>query len=169
MRSTKSFVVKETSGIIDVERSPLVYLDTNVFIRAFESNPEEAQDLKLAFDFLRMNRNLAVTSELTLAELLAPSRQLARPNKKDFYLNLLLGYRFVDLCPVTTRILIATAELRKSFPAKLPDAIHVVTAIETRCAFFLSSDHGTRRLPDGLIHLLPEEAGIRTLMEALRA
>jgi len=156
-----------------VERSPLVYLDTNVFIRAYESDPGEAEDLKVVFNLLRHNRNLAVTSELTLAELLAPSGQRhgqpARPSKKEFYLDLLLGYRFIDLYPVTTKILIATAELRKSSPTKLPDAIHVVTAIETRCAFFLSSDHGTRRLPEGLIHLLPDEAGIRTLMEALRA
>jgi len=156
-----------------VRRSPLVYLDANVFIRAFESDPGEAEDLKLAFTYLQKQRNLAATSELTLAELLAPSRRqdgrAPRFNKREFYLELILWNGFIDLRPVTRDTLIATADLRQSFTFKLPDAIHVVAAIETRCAFFLSSDHGTRRLPEGLIHLLPDEAGIRTLMEALRA
>jgi predicted nucleic acid-binding protein len=156
-----------------VRPSPLVYLDANVFIRAFESEPDEADELKLAIDFLQRHRNLAATSELTLAELLAPIRRQdgrrPRPNMRDFYLNLLLWKGFIDLRPITIDTLIATADLRQDFPVKLPDAIHVVTALEAKCAFFLSSDHGTRRLPQELTHLLPDEAGIHTLMDALRA
>ncbi|MCI0467451.1 MAG: PIN domain-containing protein [Beijerinckiaceae bacterium] len=157
-----------------MERSPLVYLDANVFIRAFESGPGEAGDLRLAFTYLQKQRILAATSELTLAKLLAPNRRKdSRPPRfnvmRDFYLNLILWNGLIDLRPVTRETVIATADLRQNFTFKLPDAIHVVTALETGCTFFLSGDQGTKRLPQGLIHLLPDEAGIRTLMEALRA
>jgi len=156
-----------------VERSPLVYLDPNLLMRAYEDRPEEAANPSSVFGLLRHNKNLAVTSELTPADLLAPGGQRdgqpARPSKKECYLDLPLGYRFIDLGPVAIKILIATAELRESFPTKRPDAIHMVTAIETRCAYFSSRDHGTERLLKGLIHLLADEAGIHTLIEALHA
>jgi predicted nucleic acid-binding protein len=155
-----------------------VYPDTNVFIRAFETSPEEVQELQNAFafmkhTFMRHIRNLAVTSELTLAELFAPSwtkdgtPMAPSTVKRRFYLNLIIWSGFIDLRPVTRAILIETADLRSHARVKLPDAIHIVTAIKAGCAYFMSNDRDTRHLPEGIKQLSPDPPGIRALMDAL--
>ncbi len=167
-----TFAGSETNGMIE-DALRRVYLDTNVFIQAFEGRSEDVQHLRTAFAFMQQNRNLAVTSELTLAELLAPSQtqngRPARPNKRDFYLNLIVWNDFIDLRPVTRTILIETADLRKHARLNLPDAIHIVTAVQTRCAYFILSDRDTKRLPKEMTHLVPDPPSIRALMDSLRA
>ncbi len=169
-----NYAVNETNGMSDGGFGQRVYLDTNVFVRAFESRPEDVEDLKKVFAFLQQNRNLAVTSELTLAELLAPrwmndNAPVARSTvKRRFYLNLIVWSGFIDLRPVSRTILIETADLRMRARVKLPDAIHIVTAIEARCAYFMSADRDTRRLPEQMTHFFPEASGIRALMDTLR-
>jgi hypothetical protein len=169
--SMTSFAVNETNGMSD---GPFcVYLDTNV--RALESSPEEAQDLQNAFALMQQNRNIVVTSELTLAELLAPSRHkngwppCPDPNKRRFYLSLIVWSGFIDLRPLTRTILTNTADLRMRARVKLPDAIRIVTATEARCAFFMSGDHGAKCLPPGMTHFLPDPPAVRALMDALCA
>src|ERR1700730_6920607 len=102
-KSMTSFAVSETNGMTEDALRRQVYLDTNVFIQAFEGRSKDVQHLRTAFAFMHQNRNLAVTSELTLAELLAPSQtkkgRPARPNKRDFYLNLIVWNDFIDLRP----------------------------------------------------------------------
>ncbi len=145
-----------------------VYLDTNVFILAFESNAENFAHLRAFFEFLRRNEKIAVTSELTLAELLAPSQQPWR-NRHLFYQNLLIWSGIIELRPITRSILIETADLRRRVRLKLPDAIHVVTSLQFGRRYFLSRDRDGRRLPDEMIHVQPDAEGIRSLMETLRA
>lgn len=150
---------------------PLVYLDTNVFIAGFESpvsNAKPVQDLLVA---LRERPRSASTSELTLAELLAP---ISRPHalepaeRRRLYLDLLVGGSFIDLRPITRNILIETADIRRTARYKLPDAIHVATAIHANCGFFMSHDDGMKRLPEGLNRLQPNRAGVDLLLEALQ-
>jgi len=149
---------------------PRVYLDTNVFIRAFEENQETA--VRALFEEFRRHPKMAVTSELTLAELLAPvQRKGATPisTKRRFYLGLIVWSQFIDLLPVSRSIWIETADLRQQARHKLPDAVHLVTAIQAGCSFFMSADNGTKRLPQGMTHLIPDAGGVQTFMDAIRA
>jgi predicted nucleic acid-binding protein len=174
-----NYAVTETNGMSEGGFGPRVYLDTNVFIRAFEASPEEVHELLNAFAFMQHTfiqhmRKLAVTSELTLAELFAPkwtndgTPVAASTVKRRFYLNLIVWSGFIDLRPVSRTILIETADLRMHARVKLPDAIHIVTAIEARCAYFMSGDRGTKHLPEQMKHLLPNSSVISALMDALR-
>lgn len=110
--------------------------------------------------FIQHMRQLAVISELTLAELLPPKwtnggRPVAPSTaERRFYLNLIVWSGFFDLRPVSRTILIETADVRKHARVKLSDAIHIVTAMKARCAYFMSGDRSTR--------------GISALMDALR-
>jgi predicted nucleic acid-binding protein len=152
----------------DVAARPRVYLDTNVFIRAFEGSDEEARPIKKLFEALRRDVNRAVTSELTLAEVLAPA--LSGPslvNKRHFYFNLIVLPGFIDLLPVTRSILVETADLRKFAAEKsLPDAIHLVTALRAGCAFFMSDDRRIKT-PVEMKRVLPDAAGVATILGAL--
>jgi predicted nucleic acid-binding protein len=160
------------SGIIEVATSPVIYLDTNVFIRGIEGNDVEATAVQKLFYTLRDFPNASATSELTLAELLAPA---ARPEalhlnqKEPLYLDLIVSGGFIALYPITRDILISTAHLRLTHPQKLADAIHIVTAFEANCRYFMSHDKDGTRLPVGLQHLLPNETGVRMVLDTLRA
>jgi len=159
------------SGIIDVVKSPLIYLDTNVFVRGIEGTGIEAAPVLKLFRQLQQFPYASATSELTLAELLAPTTRpgaLHLNEKEPLYLDLIVAGDFISLFPVTRDILISTAHLRLTHPQKIADAIHIVTAFEANCRYFMTHDRDGTRLPIGLQHLLQSEAGVETVLEALR-
>jgi predicted nucleic acid-binding protein len=152
----------------DADRST-VYVDANPFIYFVEGDEAIARLLRPFFEFLRERPGSAMTSELTLAEVLAKAGSDARRN----YFNLILWSNLIQLHPVTRDVLIDTADYRRSSQrkrpdgtiamVKLPDAIHVVTAGKARCRAFLSSDNGLS-LPAGTKLYRVDQAGISDLL-----
>jgi predicted nucleic acid-binding protein len=172
-----SFAGSETNGMSEDTSRPRVYLDTNVFIRAFEAETDESRHMRVLFEELRMHRRVAVTSELTLAELLAPvQRKGAKPLhlkplhlKRRFYLSLIVWSGFIDLYPTTRSVWLETADMRQYAKGlKLPDAVHLVTAVQARCSCFISDDRRLSNLPKGLRLVRPDESGVAAILEALR-
>ena len=153
--------------------SSKLYFDANVFIYAVEGSDDIAGRLRTLFELLSSNLNLAVTSELTLAEMLPKADPIRRRN----YLELILYSGLFDLYPVTRDVLMETADYRRiagvsrpdvskpyaSIP-KLPDAIHVVTAVRAGCSRMLSFDRALR-LPEGMRRLTRD--GLPQLIEEL--
>jgi predicted nucleic acid-binding protein len=155
--------------MIEDAAARMIYLDTNVFILAFEGDPERYPYLRHFFNILAHRQGSAITSELTLAEVLAPHRSVGREESTIFYQNLLVESGFIDLRPVTRSVLVQTAELRKHFRHKLPDAIHIVTSLQAGYRYFVSADKDGGRLPSELIHAMPDAASVGMWMDALRA
>jgi predicted nucleic acid-binding protein len=141
------------NGMTRSTSSPL-YLDTNVFIRAVEGLDEAAAPAKTLIKTLRQHRaGIAATSEITLAEVLAPSKQvdsMPLSMKRRAYLDLLLWNGFIELIPVSRDILIETAALRAVGRLRLPDAVHLVSAIHVQCRFFVSGDRDFDKMPEGM-------------------
>jgi predicted nucleic acid-binding protein len=156
----------------DEAPAPSIYVDANPFIYFVEGNDDAASCLKPFFDQLRHKPGLAVTSELTLAEVLPK----ARPDARRSYLNLIVWSNLFHLQPVTREMLLDTAEYRRTFMRtraggrttmpKLPDAIHVVTAARSRCRAFLSADSGLK-LPPGMSIYEPNDAGVSKLLRGI--
>ena len=153
--------------------SSKLYFDANVFIYAVEGSDDIAGRLRMLFELLSNNLNLAVTSELTLAEVLPKADPIRRRN----YLELILYSGLFDLYPVTRDVLMETADYRRiagvsrpdaskphaSMP-RLPDAIHVVTAVRAGCGRMLSFDRALK-LPEGMRRLTRD--GLPQLIEEL--
>jgi predicted nucleic acid-binding protein len=153
-------------------KSSRVYFDTNVFILLVEGEPERAAIIRRLFDELRKYNSSAVTSELTLGEVLAPPRRkgaLELHIKKRIYLDLIVWSGFIEQIPVSRDLLIETANLRNVSRHKLPDAVHVVSAIRSRCTYFLSNDVDAKRVPTQMQWVRPDEQGVATVLGALRA
>lgn len=149
----------------------LIYLDTNVFIYEIEGNPSVAEPVHDLVSALRRRPGIATTSELTLAEVLAPpSRAGAMPLhvKRRLYIDLIVWSRFVDLRPISRDILYETAEVRKMARLKLPDAIHLVTAIYSGCQYFVCNDHRLKTLPQGMKRIVPDRNGIAEILPVLQ-
>jgi predicted nucleic acid-binding protein len=151
--------------------SSLIYLDTNVFIKAVEGLDEAATPAKMLIKALRHRRSgIAAISEITFAEVLAPPKRpdaLPLHMKRRAYLDLLLWSGFVALVPVSRDILIETAALRAMGRFKLPDAVHLVSAIRVRCRFFVSADRDFDKMPEGMERVNCDRDDLPRLLEGL--
>jgi predicted nucleic acid-binding protein len=151
------------NGMTDSDAVPRLYLDANVFIYAIEGNADIADPLRQLFDLFRAKRGIGITSELTLAEVLPKASDVQRRS----YLNMIVWSQIFDLRPVSRDILIETAEYREyAGMPKLPDAIHVVTAIRAGCRRVLSADLRLK-LPEGYSVLSPAAENLTSLIREL--
>jgi predicted nucleic acid-binding protein len=123
-----------------------LYFDANALIRAAESDDEVAGVLRA---LLASEASAVVTSELTFAEVLVGPMKRRRADSGDLSaVKFIAGYEAlfgdataVAAVPVTVDILRAAATLRAERTAlKLPDAIHLATAIRSGCAALVSDD-----------------------------
>jgi predicted nucleic acid-binding protein len=141
----REFVSCGTNGMTDGDFGR-IYLDTNIFIMAFERRDEISVDLTQLFAAGdRGNEQRFVTSELTLAELLVKPYQERDDSLIDLYEGLILTNDWLEVLPIVPLTLRYTAVLRAQYTnLKLPDAIHLSTAIGTNCSHVLTDDHGIK-------------------------
>jgi len=150
----------------------VVYLDTMSFIFAVEGEPSVAEPMKNLLEALQAHPGAGVTSELTLAEVLAGSEVPHRPPIKRAYLDLIVWSKFLDLVPISRDILYESADLRFAHreshgkKLKLPDAIHLVTAIRRKCRYFASADKGINP-PVEMKRIAPDASGIAEILRVL--
>lgn len=151
---------------------PVAYLDTNIFIFFYEGTPTVSERVKVLFDALRNHPGKGITSELTLAEVFAESERPRSPMLKRAYLDLIVWSNFLELVPVSRDILYESADLRsihRSAHGKkldLPDAIHLSTAVQKRCPFFISGDDGIKP-PNQMAKLSPVTGSLDEVLKAL--
>ena len=147
----------------------MIYLDANFFIYAVEGNDAVAEPVRRLLLWLRQHSLKAVTSELTLAEVLAPPVRkgaLLLRVKRRLYLDLIVWSQLIDLKPVSRDVLYETADLRNISNMKLPDAIHVVTAVHSNCRYFMSQDRRVKT-PRGIRVVRPDQGGVSKVMKEL--
>jgi predicted nucleic acid-binding protein len=87
--------------------------------------------------------------------------------KRQAYLDLLLWSGFIALIPVSRGILIETAALRAISRFKLPDAVHLVSAVQSQCRFFVSADRDFDRMPEGIERISCSHDDLPRLLQAL--
>lgn len=134
--------------------TPRVYLDTNVFLAAYESVGARSDHAFWILWAIERGEIQGVTSEITLAELLPGPVEEGNSALADAYKQILMDGRNMEVLPVTRETLIETAGLRAGRPGfKLPDAIHCATALRTACKAFITDD---RRMPKNLgVRIVP--------------
>ena len=132
-----------------------VYLDTNIFIYTVEGYAPEEAFLRELLAALEDGRFTAVTSELTLAEVLVKPFELGHEDVAAAYAELLVPSDRLAVLPVDRAILVEAARQRATLGMRMPDAIHVATALTGGCELFLTNDRPLK-LPSGLTKELLE-------------
>jgi predicted nucleic acid-binding protein len=149
-----------------------IYLDTNIFISAFEMKSEVSQSL---LDLLSQAKVLSnprfVTSEMTLAELLVLPLRTNDVAQITLYSVTIAPSAWLDVQPVSREILVRAAGLRASVPSRrLPDAVHLATAMSVGCTHLLTLDKGIRPQAGEILPLTvlnPDEPTLTSLIESL--
>ncbi len=146
-----------------------VYLDTNVFITMAEGDDDLASALYAMASEAPPDERFLCTSELTLAELIVHPYVNQNEPLLELYDNWITpGSGWLDVRPVDRVVLRGAAKVRHfSASIKLPDAIHLSTALETRCTHFLTGD---KRIPDQITiaDQMGGQTGTTTSLETLR-
>lgn len=122
-----------------------IYLDANVFISAYETRGARSDHAWWVLKAIEAEEFTAVTSELTLAEVLVGPFNDGDKELADHYRDIFTSEAGFMVLPVERSVLVEAALLRSMTRSlKLPDAIHVATARLHNCPFIVSDD---RRLP----------------------
>ena len=128
-------------GLLNAIQGNSVYLDTNIWIYALEGFPDFAQELATLFQAIDQGQLTAVTSELSLSEVLVKPIQNGNAAQQNIYKQAISSTSILQVVPVQRDVLIEAARLRATVNLKLPDAIHAATAIATQCSTFVTNDH----------------------------
>ena len=121
-----------------------VYLDSNVVITILEHIAPLNQSQKRFIEALETGRISGVSSQLTLAECLVKPMRETNEDAIEAVLQFLENQEHIELVPVSRDILVKAAEIRAIAGLKLPDAIHLASAVAANCQIFLSDDKGIR-------------------------
>ena len=131
-----------------------VYLDTNIFVYALEGFERFEPALSELFKEIQDGRIKAITSELTLAEVLVKPLADGKTEVCAAYTAAIQDSEGLEVAPVTREVLIEAAGIRAKIGVRLPDAIHMATAILSGCRSFLTNDRSIREVPNiGVIYL----------------
>lgn len=159
-----------------------MYLDTNVLILFKEVQIPEHEQLAALLAACRISGKIPFTSLLTYSELLV--KPLADGNLEliEAYESWMGGdFWLKTVSPSPAVFLIASLIRAQTSRTKLPDAIHLASAIFAGCSVFLSADTGLADI-DELIHpvrgklpitplkvLRPDSETLTALIESLSA
>ena len=133
-----------------------VALDTSIFIYFIEEHPLYLPLVEPLFEAIDAGELEAVTSSLTLLEVLVVPFRFSNGSLIDRYETLLTksqGLRLVDL---DRDFLRSVAQVRAATRAKTPDAMQLAAAMAAGCSVFLTNDDRIPSLP-GLRALLLDD------------
>lgn len=141
-------------GIVDLIADRQIYIDSNPIIYVIEQYPRFIDVLRELFGLIDNAQIIATTSELTLAEVLVkPIRDQLRDLQQSFEERLQTSGGLI-VAEIDRPILVRAAEIRAAQTSlRLPDAIHVATALETNCKVFLTNDQRIKSAELEVIYL----------------
>lgn len=97
-----------------------------------------------------------VLSTIALTEVLVQPLKKEETELAGRYETLLLHGKGLSLVPVTASISRKAAQLRAEHNIRTPDALHLATAIESKCEAFLTNDRTLTRVTDLRVMMLDD-------------
>jgi predicted nucleic acid-binding protein len=125
-----------------------ISLDTNVFIYFLEDHPRYGSWCRSLFGLIERGHNPAVTSTVTLLELLVQPYRDRQEELAQKIFALTSTYPKLEWVPLTMNLADRAAELRARYRLSTPDAIQLATAIGHKATRFYGNDRGLRRVQE---------------------
>lgn len=125
-----------------------ISLDTNVFIYFLQNHPRYGSWCGSLFSLIERGHNPAVTSTVTLLELLVQPYRAHQEELAQKVFALTSTYPKLEWVPLTINLADRAAELRARYRLSTPDAIQLATAIGFKATRFYGNDRGLRRVKE---------------------
>jgi predicted nucleic acid-binding protein len=132
--------------LTDIGQGP-VALDSSIFIYFIEEHFQFLPIVEPVFSSVADGSLAAVTSSLTLLEVLVHPLRANLPALADEYEQILTQSSGVKLIPLELRLLRVAAHLRAATHLRTPDAIQLASALKAGCTAFLTNDQRIPRVP----------------------
>lgn len=123
-----------------VEKHKIIGLDTAPFIYFVEDVAPYADLVEPIFRLLESGRPIAVTSTITLAEVLTKPLSDKNLQLVDEIKFILRSFSALSMIPVDEAIAEAAALIRARYTLRLPDALQVASAIQGGATLFITND-----------------------------
>ncbi|HEY2840280.1 MAG TPA: PIN domain-containing protein [Pirellulales bacterium] len=140
-------------------RGAVVAIDTAPFIYFVERHAAYMPIVKPLFLAIDGGEFTAVTSMLSILEVLVKPIRGNNLELVDQYRDILLNARHIRALPMSHQVAEEAARLRAQFNLKTPDAIQVATAVHANASHFITNDASIPEVPAIktilLIDLLP--------------
>lgn len=129
-----------------MRRHSKIGLDTSVFIFQVERNEKYLDIVAPIFMWLESPRAQAVTSTITMLELLVLPYRAADIDRVNMFYALLSTFPHLEWVAPSLRIADIGAQLRAEHRLRTPDALQAATAISRNATGFVSNDSAFRRV-----------------------
>ena len=139
-----------------LERHRRIGLDTSVFIYQIEGTPRYRDVVNGIFVWLQGPHARALTSTVTMLELLVAPYRAADLRRVNRFYALLSTYPHLEWVVPTLEIADCAARVRAEHQLRTPDAIQVATALVEKVGGFISNDAHLKKV-GGLDLLLVDE------------
>jgi len=133
---------------VAIDSAPLVYY--------VEAHPLFFERLKPFFEALEKRRFEAITSTVSIAEVLVHPLRFKRTKLVEAYHELFMTY--LRVTAMSYSIAEKAASLRAAHNLKTPDAIQIATALDQKADFFLTNDAKLSRLLEPQVLMLADLA-----------
>ncbi len=131
-------------------------MDTSPFIYLVEKHPKYLSCILSVFEQVRIGAVQAMTSTLTITQVLTMPFVKNQTQYVDEYREMLLNTEFITSITADSIIAEQAAALRAKYGLKTPDALQIATALETGCHAFLTNDMGLKRVSEIRVLVLDE-------------
>jgi predicted nucleic acid-binding protein len=123
-----------------LRRHRRIALDTSIFIYQLEGNPKYLALADSVFAWVERAGHAAVTSTITMTELLVPSYREGDENKVDEFYGLLSTYPNLRWISPDLEVADLAARLRAAYRLRTPDALQAATAQREGATGFVTND-----------------------------
>lgn len=129
-----------------LQRHHRVGLDTSIFIYQLEANPRYLPFTDHIFSWIERLPSSAVTSTITMTELLVQPYRDSDDQRVDEFFGLLSTYPHIEWLAPNLEIADLAAEMRALHRLRTPDALQAATAVHAKATAFLTNDPVFRRI-----------------------
>lgn len=133
---------------IDAFRGRKIALDSAILIYFIEEHPTYLPLVRLLFQAIDQGHIKAVTSTITLLEVLVHPLREGNVSLANRYRDILLYAENLETLPLSHSLSERAAELRARYQLRAPDAIQIATALDQRASAIITNDDRWRRVKE---------------------
>lgn len=117
-----------------------IALDTSVFIYELEANPRYAELADPIFSWIEQSGHSAVTSTITMTELLVQPYRDSGEDRVNLFYGLLTSYPHLEWIAPDLEIADTAARFRALHRLGIPDALQAATAVHSKAMGVIAND-----------------------------
>jgi predicted nucleic acid-binding protein len=135
-----------------LRRHRRVALDTSVFIYHIQTNPKYLALTDFLFTWLEKSRGSAITSNVTMTEVLVQPIRAGDEKLVGEFFALLTRYPNLEWVPVSMQIAALAARYRAAHSLRTPDALQAATSVYSSVSALVTNDPVFKRISE--LHVL---------------